>query len=106
MPEFSDERGKHLLSLLKSIVPKDKEVRVDDKKLEEIFTYFEKRKYIHTWEISAWTDGEKYGLGKLDAELLLRKGSAGSKIIEEVIQKSQKRGNAALSVKARSCLKR
>ena len=106
VPEFSDERGKHLLSLLKAIVPKDKEVRVDDKKLEEIFTYFEKRKYIHTWEISAWTDGEKYGLGKLDAELLLRKGSAGSKIIEEVIQKSQRRGNAALSVKARSFLKR
>lgn len=106
VPEFSNERGKHLLSLLKAIAPKDKEICVDDKKLEEIITYFEKRKYIHTWEISAWTDGEKYGLGKLDTELLLRKGSVGSKIIEEVIRKSQKRGNAALSVKARSFLKR
>lgn len=43
---------------------------------------------------------------KLDTDLLLWKGSAGSNIIEKVIRKSQKSGNTLLAVKARSFLKR
>ena len=103
---FSNERGNNLLCILKAIASGDKEVRVDDRKLEEIFTFFERRKYIHTWELSAWDGGETYGLRKLDKELLLWKGSMSSNIIKEIVQRSKRRGNALFAAEAKSFLER
>lgn len=104
--EFSDKRGKNLLSILRAVASDLERTSISDKSLEEIFTFFEKRKYIHTWEIAAWTDGERYGIRKLDAELLLWKGLASTDIINEVIKRSKKRGKDPLSVQARLFLEK
>ena len=42
--EFTDDRGKHLLAMLRAIVPSEKDSKIDDEKLKEIFAFFENRK--------------------------------------------------------------
>ena len=99
--EFSDDRGKHLLAILRAIVPFEKNTKIDDEKLKELFSYFGNRKAIHVWEIAAYIGSKKYEIAKAGTQLRLLKGSIGCNWMEAVMRTARSKDEGSLSEEAR-----
>lgn len=98
--EFHDKRGNRLLSMLRAIAPAQREVRVDDERLQEVFQYFMSRKVVHTWELTSVFGGEGYEIEKSGTQLRLYKGTAGGNLIEAIAKAAKRKGNTQLTAEA------
>ena len=102
--EFTDEKGKHLLAMLRAIVPSEKDSKIDDEKLKEIFAFFENRKVVHIWEVAEFVDKSRYEFEKEGSRMRLIKGTFGHSFMETIFRVARRKKGGQLVTDARAFL--
>lgn len=104
--EFGDDRGKHLLTLLRALTASDTNTVITDQRLDELFSYFEKRKVVHAWEITEFLGVDRYEIVKTGTKLQLYPNSYGSRLMETVFQRARSRKAEQVRTDAREFLRK
>lgn len=89
--EFANFRGNNILALLRALTVSDTNTKITGQKLSELFTYFEKRKVVHVWEITEFLGVARYEIEKTGTKLQLYPNSQGSCLMEAVFRLASSR---------------
>lgn len=89
--EFANFRGNNILALLRALNVSDTNTKITDQKLSELFTYFEKRKVVHVWEVTAFLGVARYEIEKTGTKLQLYPNSYGCRLMEAVFRLASSR---------------
>ena len=81
-----------------------KQPKIGREQLEEMFTYFEKRKAVHVREICAYLKKDKYEILKEDSTLHIRENTIGEQLIKALFHVARSRKVDDFVLRARQFL--
>lgn len=100
---LANPRGNCLLQVLKSITL-IKQPKIGREQLEDMFTYFEKRKAVHVREICAYLKKDKYEILKEDSILHIRENTIGEQLVKALFHAARSRKVDDFVLRARQFL--